>query len=59
MPLKKAVVAGRCLFCKSLLGETTDNPENLAFLRHIETRPDCRRAFDAWREQTATDAGGD
>ncbi len=59
MKLKDAVVGGRCPFCHVLLGETIDKPENLAFLKHIEQKPDCRKSFEAWRTNTQSDAGGD
>lgn len=59
MKLKDAVAGGKCPFCGTLLGATTEKPENIAFLRHIEGRFDCKKAFDAWREHTAQDAGGD
>ncbi|MHB8633176.1 MAG: DUF7501 family protein [Thermoplasmatota archaeon] len=44
-----------CLFCHDGLPVVPDEPVNVAFLRHIEARQSCGRAFDAWRDNMQTD----
>ena len=43
-----------CPFC----GGDLANPGS-GFVDHIDVSPDCRRGFDAWRENLAGDLAGE
>ncbi|MEA3191539.1 MAG: hypothetical protein QOD77_2121 [Thermoplasmata archaeon] len=47
-----------CMFCHDELA-AADEPENLAFIDHLDEAPACQDAFDAWTENMATDFLGD
>lgn len=43
-----------CPFCGAKLVDG-----GLGFIDHLETAPDCRERFEAWRERIAEDIGGE
>ena len=47
-----------CMFCHSPL-ELGEDPENLAFMSHMETSGDCHRSFQVWVNNMQTDFLGD
>jgi hypothetical protein len=49
-----------CMFCQErFLERDSPEPENLAFLRHIEERDGCRDSFQVWTGHMAADFKGD
>jgi hypothetical protein len=44
-----------CMFCHDDLPVRPDEPANLAFLAHIETRDPCRQDFDNWTHHMQKD----
>ncbi|MHB8605706.1 MAG: DUF7501 family protein [Thermoplasmatota archaeon] len=46
-----------CMFCSTDLGEGWD--PHLAFLRHVEGKPTCDRAWHHWMDNIASDWAGD
>jgi hypothetical protein len=46
-----------CMFCHSPL-EMGEDPENLAFMGHVEEKSDCNRAFQNWVSNMQTDFQG-
>jgi hypothetical protein len=48
-----------CMFCHDGLAARADGAENLAFLDHIQRRPECAESFGAWTEHMQSDWVGD
>jgi hypothetical protein len=47
-----------CMFCHSPL-EMGEDPENLAFMGHVEKSTDCNKQFQNWVSNMQTDYKGD
>jgi len=48
-----------CMFCHEHLGATVEHPENLAFIDHVESHPQCYEQFQGWTRNMASDFKGD
>ena len=48
-----------CLFCHTRLEADDDDPVNLAFVDHLEERPQCGSDFEQWSENMRSDFKGD
>jgi hypothetical protein len=46
-----------CMFCGGMLAST--DAANLAFMAHIQMRPECAAAFTDWTEHMLEDWVGD
>ena len=48
-----------CMFCHDGLPVVKDQPVNLAFLAHLESRRPCHQAFETWKHHMQKDFLGD
>jgi hypothetical protein len=44
-----------CMFCHGDLPVRPDEPVNMAFLAHLETREACQDGFEAWTSNMQND----